>query len=152
MYRKLIAVLFFIVTAVLLHAEKYAVIYTELPVLAEVSPSKCKFNMKDMEKAWKTTFLKWEYLICKEGIKKENICVLYCEGKDLTKYPFSYALNRRYRPENVLPDPQYSITTNEATPDELNKQISILQKKNNGNDEIMIFHYDIKENNFIKKL
>ena len=97
---KKLTVLIFVALSIILRAEKYAVIYTELPEMGNLKQTHRKYDLRQMEKAWKTTFLLWEYLTQEKGYKIENVPVIYCNGYDFYEYPEGDYLNVRFRPQH----------------------------------------------------
>lgn len=140
---------FLILTSIyLFSAEKYAVIYTELPEIISAKDTSDKYDPKVMEKAWKITFLKWEELYRKEKYKVENIYVLYADGIDYSATIYGTSLNVRFAPYQYSID-HISLRNVEANQDDLDKLIHSLKDKAKSGDDIKIFEYDLQDNKII---
>ena len=146
---KKLTVLIFVALSIILYAEKYAVIYTELPEMENLRQPHMKYDLRQMEKAWKTTFLLWEDLTQEKGYKIENVPVIYCNGYDFYEYPEGDYLNVRFRPQHY--GVNYVTKRNvPATRNGLDSVIETLSTKMTKQEELLIFEYDIEKNEFIK--
>jgi hypothetical protein len=135
----------------ILMAEKYAIIYAELPEVTQIKTNSDRFDPQLMENAWKAVFLKWEELVCKEGIKMKNIQILYCEGIDYTHYIYAISLSRRFKPECVSGMINQSIVTSSATNSELERAIKEIKKEMKQDDNLILFEYNQSSNKIVEK-
>lgn len=132
----------------MLFAEKFAIIYTELPEHIKVKKTNDKYDSKIMEKAWKTTFLKWEELYQRDKYKIDNIYVIYADGYDYNITIHGQTIDVRYTPMRYGKD-HISLRKTPANGDNLDLLINSVKNKLKTDDDLLVFDYNATGDKFI---
>jgi hypothetical protein len=138
MSRKLIAILTVTLALTLFSAEKYAVL-----IAGDYNPTNVPADQLwnegqgDYSEFWNDLYLQWEMLY-KKGYAKENITVIFANGRDMWWDDRDIAT--RYRAVNVIPEnPLETITNYSATKGNLTTAVNALYSKIGEDDFLYVW-------------